>query len=179
MEDWNVVITVFQGGYRRALRALRELGPVERSPYHNVLVMKVDDPAALLLAVEMRTREIPALYDAISRVAPAQRTFHFGTWEEFLTQAKSVISEWSSRLAGGRCHVRLRLRAMRHELSTHELERDLDLAIVEKTTGMGHPAAIAFTDPDAIIAGDTIGNRAGLALWTREELKRYAVLLPD
>jgi hypothetical protein len=46
VKDWNVVISVYQDGFRRALHALREFGPVERSPYHNVLVMKVEDPTA-------------------------------------------------------------------------------------------------------------------------------------
>ncbi len=177
--DWNVIITVFQGGYRRALRALRELGPVERSPYHNVLVMKVDDPAGLLSAVETRTRESPALYDAISRVAPAHRTFDFQTCDDLLTRVKLVIDEWSPRLAGCRCYVRLHLRGMRHDLPVHEMERRLDLEIVEKTGRIDRPASIVFTDPDAIIAVDTIDNRAGLALWTRDELRRYTVLRPD
>ena len=137
MEDWNVIITVFQGGYRRALRVMRQLDPVERSPYHNVLVMKVDDSAALLSAVEIRTRESPALYDTISRVAPAQRTFDFRTCDELLTRAKSVNSEWSPRLAGCRCYARLHLRGMRHDLPTQEMERRLDLEIVEKTGGIG------------------------------------------
>ena len=79
MQDWNAIVTVFQDGYRRAVRALRALGPVARSPYHNVLVMKADDPLALIAAIEARTEESPALYDAISRVAPAQRTFDFGS----------------------------------------------------------------------------------------------------
>ncbi len=179
MEDWNVVITVFQGGYKRALRALRELGSVERSPYHNVLVMKVDDPAALLSAVEARTRESPALYDAISRVAPAQRTFPFQTCDELLSRAKSVIDEWLPRLEGCRCYVRLHLRGVRHDLQIQEMERRLDLEIVERTGGTGRPASIAFTDPDAIIALDAIDNRAGLALWTRDELRHYAVLRPN
>lgn len=134
MEDWNVVITVFQGGYKRALRALRELGSAERSPYHNVLVMKVDDPAALLSAVEARTRESPALYDAISRVAPAQRTFAFQMCDELLTRAKSVIDEWSPRLEGCRCFVRLHLRVVRHDLQIQEMERRLDLEIVERAS---------------------------------------------
>jgi hypothetical protein len=179
MEDWNVIITVFQDGYRRALRALHELGRVERSPYHNVLVMKVDDPAGLLSAVETRTRESPALYDAISRVAPAKRTFDFKTRHELLAGAKLVIGEWASRLAGCRCYVRLHLSGVRQDLQTQEMERRLDREIVEKTTGIGRPASIAFTNPDAIIAFDAIDNRAGLALWTRDELRRYAVLRPD
>lgn len=48
MKDWNVVVTVFQEGFRRVLRALEKLGPTERGSYHNVVVMKVDDSTALL-----------------------------------------------------------------------------------------------------------------------------------
>lgn len=32
MKDWNIVVTIFQDGFRRALRALRALGPIERTP---------------------------------------------------------------------------------------------------------------------------------------------------
>ena len=48
MKDWNVVINVYQDGFRRTLRALKEFGPVERSPDDNVLVMRADDPTAFL-----------------------------------------------------------------------------------------------------------------------------------
>jgi hypothetical protein len=77
MKDWNLVVSIYQDGFKRAFRALRELGSVERSPYHNVLVMTVDNPVALLDAVENQTDVRPALYDAISRVAPAMRSFEF------------------------------------------------------------------------------------------------------
>ena len=43
----------------------------------------------------------------------------------------------------------------------------------------GTPGKISFTDPDVVIAIDTIDNRAGLAMWTREELARYHLLRPD
>ena len=61
VRDWNVVVSIYQDGFRRALRALEAIGRVERSPYHNVLVMTVEDPIALLEAVERRTEENPAL----------------------------------------------------------------------------------------------------------------------
>jgi tRNA(Ser,Leu) C12 N-acetylase TAN1 len=35
---------------------------------------------------------------------------------------------------------------------------------------------VVFDDPDAILSVDTVGDRAGLALWTREELRRYPFL---
>ncbi len=77
MKGWNAVIRVYQGGFRRAMRALKECGPVERSPYHNVFVMRVEDPIALREAIERKTDTNTALYDAISRVAPAMRTIDF------------------------------------------------------------------------------------------------------
>ena len=54
MKDWNVVVSVYQEGFRPAVRALEKLGPTERSPYHNVLLMRVDDPIALLDALDRR-----------------------------------------------------------------------------------------------------------------------------
>ena len=179
MKDWNVVVSVFQDGYRRALRALQTLGVAERSPYHHVLVMKVDDPAVLLEAIEKRTEENPALYDAISRVAPAMRNFDFLSEEEFVEKAKAIFREWLPRLAGRSLHVRLRRRGTKHELRTQEAERLLNDAIVDAAASAGMPSTISFTNPDVVIEVDTINNRAGLGLWTREELARYHVLRPD
>lgn len=179
MKDWNVVVSVFQDGYTRALRALQKLGVAERSAYHNVLVMKVEDPAVLLEAVEKRTEESPAFYDAISRVAPAMRNFDFLSEEEFVEKANSIIGEWLPRLAGRSFHVRLRLRGTKHDLRTQEIERLFNDAVVEATSKAGLPGKVLFTDPDVVIAIDTIDNRAGLAMWTREELAHFHLLRPD
>jgi tRNA(Ser,Leu) C12 N-acetylase TAN1 len=179
MKDWNVIVSIYQDGFRRVLRALEKLGPVAPSPYHNVLVMKVDNPVALLTAVEQRTEESPALYDAISRVAPAQRAFEFHSADEFLDQARDILREWAPQLAGRSFHVRFHRRGARHDLGTADTERSLDDAILDGLRERGTPATISFTDPDAVIAIDTIDERAGLALWTREDLARHRLLRPD
>ena len=123
MKDWNVVISVYQDGFRRTLRALKEFGPVERSPYYNVLVMKADNPTALLETIEQRTEENTALYDAISRVAPATRTVEFHSVEEFTERLKAILLEWLPRLTGSSLHVRLHRRGDRHDLRTLDAER--------------------------------------------------------
>jgi hypothetical protein len=41
------------------------------------------------------------------------------------------------------------------------------------------PGRIAFTDPDAVVAIDTIDDRAGVSLWTRDDLARHRLLRPD
>ena len=179
MKDWNVVVTIFQEGFRRVLRALEKLGPAVRSPYHNVVMMKVDDPIALLEAVEKITEDDPALYDAISRVAPAAQIFDFQSEEEFVEKANSIIREWLPRLAGRSFHVRWHRRGARYNLGTHDAERSFDDSIIDTTTKAGAPGKISFTDPDVVIAIDTIDNRAGLAMWTREELARFHILRPD
>lgn len=179
MNDWNVVVCVYQDGFRRALRALKECGSIERSPYHNVLVMRIADPRALLEAVERKTETNTALYDAISRVAPAMRTLDFHSIEEFKEKITSVLIEWLPRLTGRSLHVRLHRRGDRHELRTPDIERWFDDVLLNATTAAGAPCAISFTDPDAIIAIDTVDDRAGIGLWTREDLARHRLLRPD
>jgi tRNA(Ser,Leu) C12 N-acetylase TAN1 len=179
VKDWNIVISVYQDGFRRALRALRDFGPIVRSPYHNVLVMKAEDPVALLASIEKRTEEKPPLYDAISRVAPSTRNFDFQSAEEFVEKTKSIMAEWAPNLTGRSFHVRLHRRGSKHDLGTQDAEHLFDDAILDATTKAGMPGKVTFTDPDAVIAIDTIDDRAGLALWTREDLARHRLLRPD
>ena len=179
VKDWNVVVSIYQDGFRRALRALEALGRVERSPYHNVLVMTVQDPMALLEAVERLTEQSPALYDAISRVSPAICSFEFRSADEFQGKAKSIVLEWLPRLAGRSFHVRFHRRGPRHDLRTPDIERFLDDALLDALQEAGTPGRISFSGPDAVIAIDTIDDRAGISLWTREDLARHRLLRPD
>ena len=47
------------------------------------------------------------------------------------------------------------------------------------TTKAGLPGRISFTDPDAVIVIDTVDDRAGLAMWTREDIAHHRLLRPD
>jgi tRNA(Ser,Leu) C12 N-acetylase TAN1 len=179
MKNWNVIVSIYQDGFKRALRALREFGSVGHTPYHNTLVMAVENPLTLLNSVEQRANERPALYDAISRVAPAMRSFEFQSAEEFLEKAKSIILEWSPQLAGQSFHVRFHRRGSTHDLRTPDVERFLDDALLEALRGAGAPGAVSFSDPDAVIAIDTIDDRVGVGLWRRDDLARHRLLRPD
>ncbi len=179
MHDWNMVVCTYQEGFRGALRALRDLGRTERSPYHNVLLMKADDPLALLAAIEKKTEENTALYDAISRVAPVTRSFEFYSAEDFVEKARQIIAEWSASLVGRTFHVRLHRRGTKYELGTQDAEHLLNDIVLDATAKVGMPAKVSFTDPDAVISIDTVDNRAGLAVWTREDLARHRLLRPD
>lgn len=83
---------------------------------------------------------------------------------------------WTSELAGKRFHVRLHRRGFKGRLSSPEEERQLDVALLQALEQAGSPGKVAFDDPDTIVAIETVGNRAGLSLWTREDLRRFPLL---
>lgn len=126
--------------------------------------MRVDDPVASLDAIERKTAGSTALYDAISRVAPATRTIEFHSVEEFTEKLKAILLEWLPRVNGISLHVCLHRRGDGHNLRTSEVERLFDQLLLEATAAAGAPCRISFTDPDAVIAIDTIDDRAGIAL---------------
>ncbi len=179
MKDWNTIVTIYQQGFRRAVRALQKIGPTQRTPYYNVLAMKASEPTTALEAIERLTEEQPALYDAIARVAPAGVTFEFQSPEEFRDRVKSVLLGLAPELVGRSFHVRLHHRGSRLNLRTPDAERLFDDFIVAETGKSGAPARIGFTDPDAVIVIDTIDDRAGIAVWSREDLARHRLLRPD
>jgi tRNA(Ser,Leu) C12 N-acetylase TAN1 len=177
--EWNVVVSIYQEGFRRVVRSLRDLGAVERTKYHNVLVVAAEDPLVLLEQIEQRTRADPALYDAISRVAPSMQGFAFDTAEEFEKKAIAAMKKWLPQLGGRTFHVRLHRRGIEHHLSPAHAEQLLGDALLDALKRQGTPGSISFSDPDAVIAIDTVDDRAGLSLWTREDLSRYKMLRPD
>ena len=153
MKDWNVIVTVTDRfAYRHARRRLRQFGTIESTPFHNVLVMQVADVGVLLAALAQMLHEDVSLLNDISRLVPAQVTFDFETKEEFERQASAVILDRASRLAGGTFHIRLHRR---------------------------RPGRTNFDDPDHVIDIETVGNRAGLSLWSRDDLRRYSFLRVD
>jgi tRNA(Ser,Leu) C12 N-acetylase TAN1 len=178
--DWNVVVSIYQDGFPRARRALAKLGDVRPTGYYNVLMMSADDdPLELVSAVEQLTEEKPALYDAIARVAPAMQQFEFHSAGEFKERTKSIVLGWAPGLGGKSFHVRLHLRGAGHDLHSTDMEKFLDDALVEATALTGTRARISFANPDAVIVIDTIGDRGGASIWTREELAQHRLLRPD
>lgn len=176
MPDWNVVVSVHEQGYKRARALLEPLGEVEATDFYNVLVMTVDDTRAFLDRLGKLVEVVPDVLDVISRAVPAVRTFTFQGAEEFEARAQEVALEWAPQLAGKSFHVRMYRRGFKGRLSSPEEERFLDEALLGALEEAGAPGRITFVDPDAVIDVETVGNRAGLSLWTREDLARYPFL---
>jgi len=174
--EWNVVVTLAEQGFRDAVRLLRRWGTVTRTPYYNVLAMRVDDPRAFLADFAAALAASPGIANFVSHVVPAQHTFDFATAEEFAARARDVALAWAPEIAGKSFHVRLHRRGRKGVLSSPREERFLDDALLQGTAPAGR---IAFDDPDAVIQIETIDGRAGMSLWTREEMRQHPFLGAD
>lgn len=176
MRDWNVIATVHPDGYREACHLLMEYGPLKRTDYYNVLVMKVEDRAAFVDVLAARVAEEPGFLNFVSHVVPVERAFDFFSPEEFEAKAGETALGFVDRLGGKRFHVRVHRRGFKGSLSTQTEERFLDDILLVALEEVGTPGKIAFDETDAILAVETVGNRAGMSLWTREDLERYPFL---
>lgn len=173
MEDWNVLATSRMGRFDDARKLLGKLGPVHRTGFYNVLVMRCDDVDRFLADL---VGLLPAGEGAVAHVRPARATFGFRTPEEFEELARRVALAWAPRVVGQRFHVRMHRRGFRGQLSSPHEEHVLDDELLDALGRAGEPGSLSFEDPDAILAIDTVGDRAGLALWSRDDLHRYPFL---
>jgi len=179
MLEWNAVVTVQEDGYQKARKLLERFGEVGRTEYFNLLVMRVTDHRQLMEQLLGQ-----AVHDAksvlpLARVIPVVQTFGFHTPEEFEEKARLAVCTWLPALQGKSFHLRMHRRGFKGELSGMEQEQLLDAYLLEALELAGSKGRITFDDPDAIIALETLGGRAGLSFWTRDDLKRYPLLHLD
>jgi tRNA(Ser,Leu) C12 N-acetylase TAN1 len=124
-------------------------------------------------ALKKRQEEDPQALSFLSRLISVTKTFTFQTPDEFAQKVKQTISEWVPQLEGKGFHVRMHRRGFKGKLSSLEEEKMLDELLLELTKEGGAAGHITFEDPDVIISIETVAHRAGLSLWTREDLQRY------
>ncbi len=179
MNDWNVVVTVHEGGFTAACRLLGKFGPVSRTEFFNVLAMRVEDISALLEQLRERVEKEPGILNDIARLVPLRHVFNFQSPETFEEKAAEIVSGFVPFLADKSFHVRMHRRGFKGRLSSMDEERFLDTRILDALEKEGKPGRMAFDDPDFIITVESVGTRAGLSLWSREELRRYEFLKPD
>jgi tRNA(Ser,Leu) C12 N-acetylase TAN1 len=147
-----------------------------RTSFYNVLTVQVENPHTFLSEFAAAVANTPHLLKVISRVVPAHHTFHFLTREEFEQKMRDILHAWLPELAGASFHVRIRRRGGRKVLSPRAAERFLDDMLLRALEAQGTPGRINFDDPDKIIQIETINDRAGVSLWSREHRLNYPFL---
>lgn len=174
--DWNAVASTEEGAYKQARRVLKQLGQLGDTPYHNVLVLWVADGREALEALRRAGETDPQVRAWVRHFVPVSEAFWFSSPEEFEAKAKQAVRAFLPQLAGKNFYVRMHRRGFKGRLAQHEEERVLGTTILEALAETGASARVAFEDPDAVVVIETVGQRAGLSVWTREELSRYPFL---
>jgi tRNA(Ser,Leu) C12 N-acetylase TAN1 len=176
--EWNVIVTAREGHQRRLRRALFPLVRLRRCGFRNVLVGQVESTDALLGAMAERIALRPELQDWLGKVMPIERSFAMEV-ARFDEQLRAEAAPLVDRLAGRTYHVRVERRGHKGTINSHACERALgDFLFAELETRGAHPV-VAFRDPDVVIAIEAVGNRAGIALVTRELRARYPFVRID
>lgn len=179
MSDWNVVVTIAEGRYRQALDLLARYGQVQRSDFYNVLTLRTDDVPGFLEGLHQAMDADPQVQGLIGKAIPASQVFTFQSPEEFQTKAREIMTRLAPEVAGQGFHVRMHRRGFKGRLSTMEVEQLLDGLLVELTEQMGQPARVTFSDPQVVVAVETVGTRAGVSAWQREQRRKYPFLRLD
>lgn len=179
MHDWNVVVTVYEDGYKQARNLLQPFGAVSRTEFYNVLVMKVDDVDRFVERLRELIERDAQIVNAASHIMPVRQTFMFQDPEQFEAKAREAAEGWLSDLAGKAFHVRMHRRGFKGRLSSQSEERFLDDFLLQALEKAGTPGRITFEDPDAILVVETVGQSAGMSLWSRADLERYVFLRLD
>jgi tRNA(Ser,Leu) C12 N-acetylase TAN1 len=176
---WNVIVTLPEATAPQARQVLRRWGRPSRTDHFQVLVMRADDPDRFLREFGETVAATPGILNFIAHVFTAQHTFDFATVAEFEAKAREAALAWRPLLEGKRFHVRLHRRGLKGVLSTPHEERFLDDALLQALSTAGTPGRIGFDDPDYVIHIETVDHRAGISLWSRDDICRYSFLSTD
>jgi tRNA(Ser,Leu) C12 N-acetylase TAN1 len=179
MQEWNAILSVREHGFRQALEVFGEFGEVKRTEFYNIILLRALDVTQMLETLRERAEVAPESLAFLARIIPVTRTFIFNSPEEFEERARSAVFSWKPNLLGKSFFVRIHRRGFKGRLSSMDEERSLDTLLLEELERSGGAGKIVFEDPDAVIAIETVGNRAGIALFTREEKKRYPFIRVD
>lgn len=179
LPDWNVLVTVYDDEYGEAVKLLAPFGRTERTAYYNVLTMQVDDVHSFLEALRQTLHEDASLGNAVSRIVPVTRTFRFESPEDFERKACEAVTEWMPELTSRTFHVRMHRRGFKGRLSSQHEEQFLDHFVTEQAKLRGATSTVDFENPDFIIAVETLGQEAGLSLWSRQQLADHELLRLD
>ena len=173
MWEFNVVATMAgEGRFRHLMEELRPYGDFHRTEFLGVIIGRVEDPAAFLETVREKTARQLIAFQDLGRVIPVERVFTFRA-EDFVERVCEAIHPYIEHLADKRFYVRLERRGLKGKIISPEAERTVDAFIEEELDRQGKSARIDFDHPDAVLAVETIGDRCGVALLTRELMERY------
>ena len=174
MRDWNLLVTIVPGPQHvhQVLAHLRNLGRFVLSQFMDVCLGHVRDVPEFLDRIQAARVSGQEWASAIGRVIPLQCTFTFAP-ESLEDQLKDAVVPLVAQMRAGSFHVRLERRGMAGKIPTQQIERAVADHIFALASAQGIPLETDFDHPDYVVVAETVGERAGVALLTRELSSRY------
>lgn len=175
--EWNVVVTVRAGpGHEKALLdGLKRLGEFHATDFKYVCYGHVEAPSALLEAVASACAAGEGWTQYLARLLPVERTFAFHA-DDFVERLKEAVTPFAARMGSGRFFVRVERRGLLGRVHSQTAERAVADHLIELVRARGGMLRTDFADPDWIVACETLGAEAGVALLDRELRQRYPFL---
>ncbi len=172
MREWNIIVTTLPGRECELLPVLNRLGEFTRSEFKGILVGWVGDVTQFLEDILHAGEDPRAWRQHLLRVLPVERVFSFtpSTFEERLREAVAPLVQ---RMVDGTFYVRLERRGYKGAILSPEVERRLGDYVMQLAAQQGTALRVSFQDADYVIVAETVGNRCGVALITRQLHTRY------
>ena len=111
-------------------------------------------------------------FQDLGRIVPIHRCFSF-TFDTFQDQVREALAPCVDILVGQSFYVRLERRDFKGRIISPEVERFFDAFLLELSEKSGGTTSIDFDDPDIVLTIETIGERCGIGVLTREQRERY------
>lgn len=180
IREWNVIVTAREEAYERTYTLLGRFSPIAKTGYINILVMRVDDFRDFFEKIMEEIGKDPGILRyVISRIAPVQQTFEFEEKDDLRKKGGEIVLGWLDRIENRSFHVRMHRRGLKGKMNSREEEELIGKAVTELLQSKDKRCTVDFEDPDLIIDIETLEHRAGISLWTREEMQKYPFLRLD
>lgn len=148
------------------LAGLRRHGAFRGAGYRNVGIGRVADVAVFLANLHADLGRDTVLASALARILPIVHTFRLDG-DDPVASLEAALEALHPRMAGRSFFVRVERRGLQGTLHSSHVERALGAALWRLDEAAGHRPRVTFADPDVIVAIETLGDRAGVALIDR------------
>jgi tRNA(Ser,Leu) C12 N-acetylase TAN1 len=172
LEEWNVVATSIEGHEKALLSAMKLLGEFEPSPYHNVIVGRVEDRDEFMDELRHRMAVDEGLAHSLGRALPVETTATIALNDPVESLAEAITA-LADRIGEQSYHVRVEARGVRGLIHAQELEKQLGDLLWYELLRRNYVPTVDFHDPDLVVAVEMIGHEAGVALVGRYARRRY------
>ena len=169
---WNVLATARNHEQGHLARRLKRFGDFRWSPFHGVLVGRVEDHQAFFEQLRRGEEIEPGFLLPLARLIPLDRTFLFSA-DTLIPLLKGEAQGYAERIGDGSFHVRVERRGHKDELRSRSIEEALAGAVIESSVQGGRSPHVDFRDPDFIISVEIVGDECGIGLIAKSLREQY------